>query len=323
MSHAPIVTVTLNPALDVAADSPVPVVAGPKLRLGPPRMDPGGGGVNVARAIHRLGAEALPAVALAGPTGDRVAALLRQEGLNPHPLPAPGETRQCLTVTERATGQQFRFVLPGDSWQPDDEARAMEVLAALATPESVVVLSGSQPPGVAEDFPARLARALRDARLIVDTSGTALQRLVEVPTTDAPYLLRMDEAEAEALAGGALKHAADTVEFAQALVARGVAQVVVVARGADGSVLAHSGDTLHCVPPRVEVDSKVGAGDSFTGALALALARGEPVADALRLGVAAAAAAVMTPATELFRMADVERILPLCEVRPGRGRRDG
>ncbi|MDR5653736.1 1-phosphofructokinase family hexose kinase [Ruixingdingia sedimenti] len=314
-AQAPILTVTLNPALDLSAHVGR-VEAGPKLRLSAPQVDPGGGGVNVARAAGILGGQARALVALGGAVGAQLAARLREAGVEVLPLDAPGETRQSLSVTETATGRQFRFVLPGAEWDAGTTGAALAAIARAATPDTLVVLSGSQPPGVGPDFPARLARALpQGARLVIDTSGPAFDRLLHAPDPGArPAVLRMDQAEAEGAAGRPLPRAADTAAFAAGLVAAGVAEMAVAARGADGSVLAAPGLRLHCIPPEVPVNSKVGAGDSFTGAFTLALARGEGAEAALRLGTAAAAAAVMTPGTELCRRADVERLAPACRM---------
>jgi len=308
-----ILTVTLNPALDLAADAPQ-VVAGPKLRLSAPVTEPGGGGINVARAIALLGGRARMLAGLGGVTGARIEALIDAAGLEMVPFAVPDETRQSLVVTDQRDGAQYRFILPGPQWNAqlcdDLLARVME----NAAPEGWVVLSGSQPPGVADDFPLQLAAKLENsgARLIVDTSGAALARLVVGGTGPAPWCLRMDQAEAEDAAGRALPEVADSLAFADELVARGAARVVVLARGADGSVLAGEGARLHCRPPVVAVNSKTGAGDSFTGALTLALAQGDDLAAALRRATAAAAAAVMTGASELCRRTDAERLSRDC-----------
>jgi 6-phosphofructokinase 2 len=310
----PILTVTLNPAVDLAART-ARVEPGPKLRLSAPVADPGGGGINVARAARLLGGEARAFVALGGAMGAQLGWMLRQHGLPFEAFEAPGETRHSLTVMEEASGLEYRFVLPGADWTGAQANRALDAIDAAAGRGGMVVLSGSQPPGVPDDFPSRLAARLagRETVFVVDTSGAALDRLVDVPERDhAPALLRMDGEEAEAIAGRPLPSPAETADFAAALVRRGVARQVVLARGADGSVLVEAGRRLHCRPPEVAVHSKVGAGDSFTGALVLALARGEDAAAALRLGTAAAAAAVMTPGTELCRPEDVARLAPGC-----------
>jgi 6-phosphofructokinase 2 len=310
--HVPILTLTLNPALDMATTLPC-LVPDEKLRCTDPQLDPGGGGINVARAIHALGGETLALVALGGLTGDRLAALLRQSGVSFLGITGPGETRQSLTVTEDATGRQFRFMLPGPVWGEQDQARVFYLLRAAGKPGGYAVISGSQPPGVPVDFPARLAGAMAGLRVVLDTSGRPLAEAVEHPIPGLD-LLRMDGEEAEELAGRPLDSRTETADFAESLVRRGIARQVIVARGADGSVLADGGQRLHAVAPKVTVVSKVGAGDSFVGSYVLAASRGQSAGEALALGVAAAAAAVTTPATELCRRADVERLLPDCKV---------
>ena len=314
-SQRPILTVTLNPAVDVSG-SVARVEAGPKLRLAGMRSDPGGGGLNAARAVQRLGGTATAFVALAGAMGAQLAWLMRAQGVPIEAFDGPGETRQSLTVAEGETGREFRFVLPGCDWPAETAAAAIEAVAAATAAQAVVLLSGSQPPGVPDDFPTLLARRLpTGTTLLVDTSGAPLDRLVDLPEADAPpAVLRMDDAEAAAIAGRPLSLATDTADFAAALVRRGAARSVVIARGADGSVLAGPDGRHHCIPPVVEVASKVGAGDSFAGGFALAIARGEDTVAALRAGTAAAAAAVMTPGTELCRAEDASRLAPLCRL---------
>jgi 6-phosphofructokinase 2 len=310
--QAPILTLTLNPALDMATGVDR-VTPGDKLRCSAPKLDPGGGGLNVSRAVALLGGESLALVALGGLTGEHLADLIRAEGVPFLGIKGPGETRQSLTVTEAATGLQYRFVLPGPVWDEADQARVFTLLRASARPDGLAVISGSQPPGVPVDFPARLATALPGMRVVLDTSGAALEQALAHPVPGLA-VLRMDSEEAEALAGLALDSRTATADFAQGLVRAGVAPQVIVARGADGSVLAEAGRRLFCPAAKVKVVSKVGAGDSFVAGFVLALARGEATETALALAVAAASAAVMTEATELCRPEDVARLLPQCPV---------
>jgi len=312
-----ILTITLNPTLDLSAET-AQVTAGPKLRLEEPVAEPGGGGINVARAIVAMGGRARAVAALGGTTGTRLLGLLEPSGVSVAAFSLAGETRQSLAVTETTTGQQYRFVLPGPQWTPAQVAELLDRLAddvRRMGPGAVVVLSGSQPPGVPAGFAQDLARRIAQARLIVDTSGAALTQVVEHPDPQAPvYALRMDHGESEALAGRSLAQVTDSLDYAQSLVAAGVAQVVILARGSQGSVLATTDLRLHCAPPEVPVKSKVGAGDSFTGGFALALAQGQSPEAALRLGTAAAAAAVMTPGSALCRGEDVIRIEAQCRL---------
>ena len=311
-AQAPILTLTLNPALDMATDVPR-MIPDEKLRCSEPKLDPGGGGLNVSRAIHALGGESLALVALGGLTGDRLAELIRREGVMFLGITGPGETRQSLTVNEAASGKQFRFMLPGPQWGEEDQARVFTLLRAAGKAGAFSVISGSQPPGVPVNFPALLAAAMSGMRVVMDTSGAALTEAVTHPIPDLE-VLRMDGEEAEALAGRKLDTRADTADFAQSLVRKGVARKVIVARGADGSVLADATRRIFAKAPKVQVRSKVGAGDSFVGGYVLALAQGATEDAALSQGVASAAAAVMSEATELCRPEDVTRLLPEARV---------
>ncbi|MCC0081683.1 MAG: 1-phosphofructokinase family hexose kinase [Rhodobacter sp.] len=313
-----ILTVTLNPALDIGA-SVARMQAGPKLRLDGALAEPGGGGINVARAAVKLGGRARAIAALGGATGQRIADLLAGSGVDLVVVRVPGETRQNLAVRDRADGQQYRLQFPGPDWT----AAMAETMLARIVAESaaqgqgqgaVVVLSGSQPPGLDPGFAQDLARRIgAGGRLIVDTSGPALARLTRSPQVAGhPHVLRMDQAESEAAAAHPLSTIADSLDFAQALVARGVADCVVLARGAEGSVLATAQARLHCAPPPVPVESRIGAGDSFTAGFALTLAQGGDWGAALVAGTAAAAAAVMTPGTELCRGDDARDLAPRC-----------
>ena len=302
--QAPILTVTLNPALDVstAADRIVPDL---KLRCDKPVFDPGGGGINVSRAIKLIGGQSRAMVALGGATGARMSDMLRAAGLDVLRLTAPGETRQSLAVTDRATGGQYRFVMPGPEWHMAQVGTAIAAIAEAALAGGWVVVSGSNPPGIAAGFEQMLTVRLKDgrARLMVDTSGDALMAMAgsSIPVD----VLRMDSHEAEGLAGRPLPRRQDSAEFAANLVRNGAARAVIVARGADGSVIADAGGAWHAAAAPVSVVSAVGAGDSFVAGFVLAMARGWPASEALALGAAAASAAVMTPATELCRPDDV------------------
>ena len=304
-----ILTITLNPAVDLST-SAAAVTPGPKLRCDAPVFEPGGGGINVSRAIRNLGGQSRAFVATCGAMGAKLEALLAAENIPTITYPAPGETRQSVAVTDRQTGAQYRFVLPGPEWTTSNVA---DLLARIGSDLSggYVVLSGSQPPGIHDGFATQLCEATAQSRLIVDTSGTALIHLA-TGASPAPYLLRMDSEEAEALAGRSLPDRRDSAAFAAQLVNKGAAQAVVIARGADGSVLAAPNGLWHACAADVPVRSKIGAGDSFVGGMVLALARGLSLPQALQRGAAAASAAVMTDGTQLCTRADADALVDRC-----------
>lgn len=307
MTQSAILTITLNPALDVSTGTDA-VRPEAKLRCDAPVTDPGGGGINVSRAIKLMGGQSTAFVALGGTTGRRMAEMLEAAGLDWQEMRAPGETRQSLSVMDRAIGQQFRFVMPGPEWGSADVGKSVAHILQVAAPDGLIVLSGSNPPGVPADYAALLATKLTgtNAGLIVDTSGEALRAAASGRNGFA--LLRMNSDEAEDLAGSPLPGRADTARFAASLVAADAAKAVIVARGSDGNIIVTPDGAWHAEAAEVEVVSKVGAGDSFVAGFTLGLARNLPHHDALGLGAAMASATCMTPATELCRRADVERL---------------
>lgn len=313
-AQQPVLTVTLNPTVDVSTEVPE-VLAGPKLRCAFPQLDPGGGGINVSRAIALLGGNSTAFVAFGGATGLQLGGLLAATGIPVVAFAGPGETRQSLAVIEATTGRQFRFVMPGASWPAALIADLPDHIAAVAPKAGWVVLSGSQPVGFTPDFARTLVQRLAgQGRVLVDTSGAPLTNLAAAAVAGLS-VLRMDSEEAQALAGDGLTSREATAGFAAKLVTRGVARTVIVAHGADGSVLADTtGGRWFASAPKVPVRSKVGAGDSFVGAYVLAVARGAAAPQALARGVAAASAAVMTEATELCRRDDAERLVADCVV---------
>lgn len=309
-----ILTITLNPAVDVST-STGHVRDGQKLRCTPVQTDPGGGGINVSRAIHILGGQSRALVAIGGPTGKKLRHLLRDQGIAYVPFRAPGETRQSLAVTDQSNGAQYRFVMPGPVWDGERQRALMDMLDDIASDDGLVVLSGSLPLGVVDHFALEVSRhvAQTHARLIADVSGPALRCLVSQPPNTL-FALRMDQLEAETLAQRTLADRADTASFAKSLCTRGVAEIVLIARGADGNVMATPDGVWHAAAPNVPVVSKVGAGDSFVGAFTLSLARAETLEHALVYATAAASAAVMTHATHLCTRADTDLLLSKCPV---------
>ncbi|MEC5150203.1 1-phosphofructokinase family hexose kinase [Cryobacterium sp. GrIS_2_6] len=301
----PILTLTINPALDVST-STAHVTGEHKLRCGSTRIDPGGGGVNVARVIRRLGGTALSLYAAGGPTGEAYRQLIAAEGLPTVLVPIKESTRQSFTVDETDTGKQFRFVLQGPELSEAEWTTCLDTLAASMPRGGYVIASGSLPPGVPDDFYARVARLARanGARCIVDASGPALSGAL----AEGVFLVKPSLRELEAHAGVKLETPASQAEAASALVASGAAEYVALTLGGEGALLASKTAVIRSEVPKVTVISTVGAGDSFLGAFVLRLAQGRTVEEAFRAGVAAGSATASTPATELCHREDVERL---------------
>ena len=298
----PILTVTLNPALDLTT-SVTSIRPLRKLRCSAPRLDPGGGGINISRAIKELGGESQAFVAIGGHTGDQLRKLLRRTGLSVEYWPTLGETRTSFTVMSDENGLPYRFVLPGPTLSPFEAAAILEKLTGLVRRRGgYVVASGSLPPGVPDDFYGRLCRRTRElgGRFVIDSHGAALRAATE----ERPYLVRLNHLEAQELVGGDPSVAAHSL--AKQLIEQQRAEVAIVTLGERGAIVASGDGQLQIEPPRVRVRSGVGAGDSFVAALVFGLANDWSLEDAARYGVAAAAAAMTTEATELCKRETVD-----------------
>lgn len=304
-----IVTLTLNPSLDksTAVDT---VASEIKLRCDAPKVDPGGGGVNVSRAVHKLGGTSVAVFSVGGCNGEALVRLLAAEGLQTRGVPVSSETRESFVVFERSTTLQYRFGMPGAPLQPAEWAALID--AAFEQQPDYLVASGSVPPGVPDDIYAQIAQHARASgvRLIVDTSGAALAALSGAQV----YLLKPNLNELEILTGETFTGEDQMLAAARRLIAQKMAEVLVLSLGAAGAVLVTAEGHVEMKPPVVPIQSKVGAGDSMVGGIVWALAQGWPLREAVRYGIAAGSAAVMTPGTELCRRQDVEAIYPRVKV---------
>lgn len=300
-----IVTLTMNPAIDKSS-SVDHVVAERKLYCTIPRFEPGGGGINVSRAIKKLGGESLALYPSGGPTGEMLQFLFDQEGLTHRPVPVLGWSRENLIVLEEATGQQYRFGMPGPDLSDEEWQRCLDEIFSGQPGPDFIVASGSLPPGVPEDFYARIARMgkARGARVVIDVAGEPLRLALR----EGIYLIKPNIREFREFAGSGMEEESEIRALAKKLVSDGQCEVVVISLGAAGVLMVSGDGDERLQPPAVPIISKVGAGDSMVAGIVLSLARGEALRDAVRFGVAAGTAAVMTPGTELCRREDAERL---------------
>lgn len=300
----PIVTLTLNPSVDGASETDR-IRPTHKIRTSGERYDPGGGGINVARVITMLGGAALPVYFQGGATGALLAQLLDACDMEALPIPIRDLTRISHAVHERETGLEYRFVPEGPTVRPAEWQSCLDALGRLDF--DYIVASGSRPAGLADDCyrdVAALADA-KDARLVIDTSGPALKATL---AGGGVHLVKPSLGEFRALVGLTLETLAEIEAAARRILAEGQCDILAITMGHAGALLVTRETCLHLPPAPVSVRSAVGAGDSFLGAMTLALVRGEPEESAFRYGMAAGAAAVMSPGTELCDPADVARL---------------
>ena len=300
-----ILTLTMNPALDLATATAT-VTDTHKLRCSAPLRFPGGGGINVARLLQRLGADCVALYPVGGVQGQQLRQLLDGEQVRSCCVEIAGATRQNFSVVETASGREFRFVLPGPTLAPPEWQACLDRFAALDAPPRYLVASGSLPPGVPTDFYARLVRLARarGTRVVLDTSGPALAQALQ----EGVYLVKPSLRELRELTGQPLADEAQWRAAAQQLVASGQAELVALSLGEQGALLVSAEQCWRAPALAQQVLSATGAGDSFVGAMVWALSRQAGLAAAFRYGVAAGSAALLSAGTGLCSQADVERL---------------
>lgn len=300
-----ILTVTLNPCVDVST-STAQVVPTHKLRCAAPLREPGGGGVNVARVITRLGGDCRALYAAGGATGALLERLLAAEGVRSLRVPVAGDTRESLHVLDLGRNEEYRFVMPGPTLTEAEWQACLRQVADAVPRPRYLVLSGSLPPGVPPDFYARLVRLARDAgtRCVLDASGPPLAAALAVGV----YLVKPSLRELSEWAGQALESETQWRAAARQLIVQKRAEVVVLSLGDKGALLVADQTELFAPSLPVPVVSAVGAGDSLVGGMVAALAAGAALPEAFRRGVAAATAALLVAGTRLGSAADAERL---------------
>ena len=300
-----IVTFALNPCIDESV-SVERLIADRKLRCAAPRFEPGGGGVNVARAIRKLGGRGLAVYPAGGPAGALLRSLLEAEGVDQLTIPIAGWTRENFNAREEMTGHQYRFVLPGPELTDEEREACLDAVAALKPFPSWVVASGSLPPRTPPDYLARLARLAhaRGARFVLDAAGPAAERALE----EGVQLFKPSLHEFRELTRLTGAEDAELVEAAMRYIRLGRCEAIVLSLGPAGAFLVTASGSDRIPAPTVPVRSTVGAGDAMLGAIVHRLRTGSSLAEAVRFGVAAGAATVMRPGTELCDRADAERL---------------
>jgi len=294
-----IVTLTMNPSLDRTIEVPE-LVPGALHRASGTRLDPGGKGVNVARALaaHKLATCAV--VPRGGPEGRQLCELLEEEGIDVCAVPITGHTRSNVSLVE-PDGSVTKINEPGGQLGEDDLERIVKAVLDTAASADWVVASGSLPPGVPDTFYRDLGARLteRGIRFVVDTSGPALTAALGA----APALVKPNREELAESVGYGIDTLGDAVRAATELLDRG-AKTVLASLGADGAVLVDEQGVRYGESPVDRGRSAVGAGDAMlAGYLAGGVAGGDALIEALSWG----AAAVRLPGSRMPGPDDVDR----------------
>ena len=306
-----ILTVTLNPALDVLT-SIDKVSDTHKMRCGPTLKHPGGGGVNVARVLHRLGANCVAAYLAGGVTGERHHKLMSAEKVRCHVIPIAEETRESFSVHETSSGNDFRFVLPGPHVSAAEYEACFDYVAQHL-PKQFLVISGGLAPGVPDNFYARLAALAKQhgVRVVLDTNGPALVEALKVGV----YLFKPSLRELRDLTGQDLPDEEAQVAAAQQLIQSGQAEIVAVSLGEAGAMVVSADQVWQARALTVDVQTTIGAGDSFVAGMVWSLSQGQTVKESFILAMASGAAALRQLGTALSQPADIQRLTRAVKLR--------
>lgn len=301
---AKIITLTLNPCIDKST-SIRKVTPEKKLRCGPPLFEPGGGGLNVARAIKKLGGEATAIFPSGGYSGSFLEELVFEEGIRCLAIRTNNKTRENLIVFDSTTNQEYRFGMPGEEIL-ENEWRQCLALIEQQHEAKFVVVSGSMPPGMPPIVFSELAEICKtkDARLVIDTSGDALKHAAK----EGVFLLKPNLVELGTLAGLSEIKADDIEHVARRVIENSQIEVLLISAGALGALLVTKKGAMQVMPPNVKTKSAVGAGDSMVAGFVLSLSKGNDLNDAFQYAVACGTAATMTSGSELCRLEDVEHL---------------
>ena len=299
-----ITTLTLNPALDLT-------LRVSKLnfddsnRVNAVRKDPGGKGINVSRVLHELDREVTTLTFLGGNTGREFRQLMKRQGLNLETVNLRSETRENIIITETENNAQTRLHQRGARVRPAELEKMRELIGKHAKNTDFMVIGGTLPPGVPEDFYQKLILHLREVgvKCILDADGECYQLGVAA----CPFMIKPNHFELARLVGQKIENRRDLKDAANVLLDRGI-EVVVVSLGKDGALAVNGREVFIAKPPLVAIGSTVGSGDSLVAGFLLKWSEGQALEECLKYGVAAGTATALTPGTELLRAQDVPPI---------------
>ncbi len=300
MKSYSIITITVNPSLDKSTHFSG-LVPEKKMRCEKPRYDAGGGGINVSKAISKLGGNSLCVFTSGGSTGELLEELVTNEGIENAVIKTQNWTRENFIAFENTTKSQYRFGFPGNEISEEEKDNILSTISEFKT--NYLVVSGSLNEGLHPDFYHKIIEIAKKSgtKVIVDTSGEALQKVLEIGV----YLIKPNIGELAKLIGVERLELTEVEQAAKALIKNGNSEIVVVSLGADGAILVTKNETHLVKAPKVEKKSTVGAGDSMVGGMVWALSQNKTLKEVIQLGVCCGTAATMNEGTQLFNVKDV------------------
>ena len=300
----PIITITLNPAIDKSTIVKA-IIPEKKMRCASPTFEPGGGGVNVSRALKRLGMDSSAMYLAGGYSGKFYEQLLSNEGIFSEVIGIGSHTRENMIVVDETTNLQYRFGMPGPTIVEKEWKDCLKKLDGEKGVEYIII-SGSVPNGIPDIFFNELANIARElkARLIVDTSGEPLRHALK----EGVYMIKPNLGELSFLQGVEELSEEEAVAASKKIIGDGGCEVVVVSMGAAGAMLITKDEVHFSSSPAVKTKSTVGAGDSMLAGIVYALCQQKKWQDVLQMGIATGTATTMVKGTGLCKKEDVEKL---------------
>jgi 6-phosphofructokinase 2 len=301
---ANIITITFSPSIDKSASVPS-LIPEKKMRCINPKLEPGGGGINVARVISKLGGEVMAVFPSGGYTGIFFNHLLEKEKVPFAIVETTSETKENFVILDESTSKQYRFGMPSNELLENEWKECLNIIEKLKNADFLVA-SGSLPPGVPYEIYAQLAKIAKKnkTKFIVDTSGEALKHAVD----EGVYLLKPNLEELGLLVGRENLTIITAEKAAKELIETKNCEIIVVSLGKEGAILVTKDKCYTVKPPKLEVKSTVGAGDSMVAGIVFSLSQGKSLKASLQYGVACGTAATMNSGTELCKKDDVEKL---------------
>ena len=256
--------------------------------------------------LHELGREVVTLTFLGGHTGQEFRRLMRRQGISLETVNLRSETRENIIITETERHAQTRLHQRGGSVRPKEWERMRERIERVASKIDYLVIGGTLPPGLPEDFYQKLILHLKEKKVecIFDGDGESYRLGVAA----LPFMIKPNSFELARLTSRKVETLREIKGAVRELLIRGI-QVVVVSLGKQGALAATSRQMLFGRPPLVATGSTVGSGDSLVAGFLLKWSEGASLRECLKYGVAAGTATALTPGTELLHAKDLPPIL--------------
>lgn len=313
-----ILTVTLNPAIDLAC-SVRGLTLGQVNRVTGSQSDAGGKGVNIAVLLRKFDLQVAATGFLGGDNPEIFEKLFRKEQIEDLFVRVPGFTRTGVKILDPESHTTTDLNFPGLSPEPNHMEALLDVIGQQLKFTAAVIIAGSLPPGVEAGTIGKLVTMIkkRGVKVFVDTSGEALVSAIEA----APTFIKPNIDELSEYLGHTVQSKNEILAEAEKLIRRGV-ETVVVSLGEQGALFVEKGESYYTTPPSIDAVSTVGAGDAVVGSMATGMMLNLSLKERARMATAISAAVVSQASPGLVSLAAarlLERQVGIDNAKPSGG----